>query len=166
MFVYQNGVYYIDSLQNAIDSKIDDGSGKHSDELYISIPDEEWDDFIEFLKPHLKLDVATIEPAQYEPILEKLELNVFEAENDYNVPIQKRITGKEVDINVRIRPLHTEKKVIVSDIIVYSRNSYAEARKIALQVYKEYLEKVRNNPEATEFYGHSLIYNADNPNGL
>ena len=45
MFVYQNGVYYIDSLQNAIDSKIDDGSGKHSDELYISIPDEEWDDF-------------------------------------------------------------------------------------------------------------------------
>lgn len=28
MFVYQNGVYYIDSLQNAVDSKIDDGSGK------------------------------------------------------------------------------------------------------------------------------------------
>lgn len=45
MFVYQNGVYYIDSLQNAVDSKIDDGSGKNSDELYISIPDEEWDDF-------------------------------------------------------------------------------------------------------------------------
>ena len=45
MFVYQNGVYYIDSLQNAGDSKIDDGSGKNSDELYISIPDEEWDDF-------------------------------------------------------------------------------------------------------------------------
>ena len=33
-------------------------------------------------------------------------------------------------------------------------------------LYKEYLEKVRNNPEATEFYGQSLIYNADNPNGL
>lgn len=45
MFVYQNGIYYIDSLQNAVDSKIDDGSGKNSDELYISIPDEEWDDF-------------------------------------------------------------------------------------------------------------------------
>ena len=45
MFVYQNGVYYIDSLQNAVDSKIDDGSGNNSDELYISIPDEEWDDF-------------------------------------------------------------------------------------------------------------------------
>ena len=45
MFVYQNGVYYIDSLQNAVDSKIDDGSEKNSDELYISIPDEEWDDF-------------------------------------------------------------------------------------------------------------------------
>lgn len=45
MFVYQNGVYYIDSLQNAVDSKIDDGNGKNSDELYISIPDEEWDDF-------------------------------------------------------------------------------------------------------------------------
>ena len=45
IFVYQNGVYYIDSLQNAVDSKIDDGSGKNSDELYISIPDEEWDDF-------------------------------------------------------------------------------------------------------------------------
>ena len=123
-------------------------------------------DFIEFLKPHIELDVATIEPAQYEPILEKLELNVFEVEDDYSVPIQKRITGKEVDINVRTRPLYTEKKVIVSDIIVYSRNSYAEARKIALQVYKEYLEKVRNNPEATEFYGQPLIYNADNPNGL
>lgn len=26
MFVYQNGIYYIDSLQNAVDSKIDDGS--------------------------------------------------------------------------------------------------------------------------------------------
>ena len=45
MFVYQNGIYYIDSLQNAVDSKIDDGSEKNSDELYISIPDEEWDDF-------------------------------------------------------------------------------------------------------------------------
>ena len=45
MFVYQNGVYYIDSLQNAVDSKIDDGSGNNSDELYISIPDEEWDNF-------------------------------------------------------------------------------------------------------------------------
>lgn len=45
IFVYQNGVYYIDSLQNAVDSKIDDGSEKNSDELYISIPDEEWDDF-------------------------------------------------------------------------------------------------------------------------
>ena len=32
-------------MQNAVDSKIDDGSGKNSDELYISIPDEEWDDF-------------------------------------------------------------------------------------------------------------------------
>lgn len=172
--IYTDGYYYTERTTNDEEFDLTSTVSKYyyacidceADGDGILDTDEEWDDFIEFLKPHIELDVATIEPAQYEPILEKLELNVFETEDDYSVPIQKRITGKEVDINVRTRPLYTEKKVIVSDIIVYSRNSYAEARKIALQVYKEYLEKVRNNPEATEFYGQSLIYNADNPNGL
>ena len=44
MFVYQNGVYYIDSLQDAVESQgDDDGSG--SDAIYISIPDDKWDEF-------------------------------------------------------------------------------------------------------------------------
>ncbi len=45
LFIYKNGVYYIDSLQNAVDAKSDDNTVKNPDEIYITIPDEDWDDF-------------------------------------------------------------------------------------------------------------------------
>lgn len=44
MFVYKNGVHYIDSLQDAVESQ-GDGKGNKSDEIYISIPDDKWDEF-------------------------------------------------------------------------------------------------------------------------
>ena len=44
MFVYKNGVHYIDSLQDAIESQGDE-KGNKSDEIYISIPDDKWDEF-------------------------------------------------------------------------------------------------------------------------
>ena len=44
MLVYRNGVYYIDSLQEAVDAQGDD-SVNDSDEIYISIPDDKWDEF-------------------------------------------------------------------------------------------------------------------------
>ncbi|MBC5714144.1 GHKL domain-containing protein [Roseburia sp. BX1005] len=44
MFVYQNGVYYIDSLQDAVESQGDDDVNG-SDAIYISIPDDKWDEF-------------------------------------------------------------------------------------------------------------------------
>lgn len=44
MFVYKNGVYYIDSLQDAVESQGDE-KGNKSDEIYISIPDDKWDEF-------------------------------------------------------------------------------------------------------------------------
>ena len=45
IFIYKNGVYYIDSLQNTVDAKIEDNNEKNPDEIYISIPDEEWNNF-------------------------------------------------------------------------------------------------------------------------
>ena len=44
MFVYKNGVHYIDSLQDAVESQGDE-KGNESDEIYISIPDDKWDEF-------------------------------------------------------------------------------------------------------------------------
>ena len=44
MFVYKNGVHYIDSLQDAVESQ-EDEKGNKSDEIYISIPDDKWDEF-------------------------------------------------------------------------------------------------------------------------
>ena len=44
MFVYKNGVHYIDSLQDAVESQGDE-KGNKSDEIYISIPDDNWDEF-------------------------------------------------------------------------------------------------------------------------
>lgn len=41
MFIYQNGIYYMDDLQNTVEGSTD----KNSNNLYISIPDEVWDDF-------------------------------------------------------------------------------------------------------------------------
>ena len=41
MFIYQKGVYYMDDLQNTVEGSTD----KNSNNLYISIPDEVWDDF-------------------------------------------------------------------------------------------------------------------------
>lgn len=46
MFVYKNGVHYIDSLQDAVESQGDE-KGNKSDEIYISIPDDKWDEFTE-----------------------------------------------------------------------------------------------------------------------
>ena len=48
MFVYKNGVYYIDSLQKAVNAQGDDSadnSGNASEEIYISIPEDKWDEF-------------------------------------------------------------------------------------------------------------------------
>ena len=44
MFVYKNGVHYIDSLQGTVESQGDDKGG-NADEIYISIPDDKWDEF-------------------------------------------------------------------------------------------------------------------------
>ena len=44
VFVYKNGVHYIDSLQDAVESQGDE-KGNKSDEIYISIPDDKWDEF-------------------------------------------------------------------------------------------------------------------------
>ena len=48
MFVYKNGVYYIDSLQKAVNAQGDDSadnSGNDSEEIYISIPEDKWEEF-------------------------------------------------------------------------------------------------------------------------
>ena len=48
MFVYKNGVYYIDSLQETVDAQGEDNgedNGEDTDEIYISIPDDKWDEF-------------------------------------------------------------------------------------------------------------------------
>ena len=44
MFVYKNGVYYIDSLQETVAAREDDNENE-SDEIYISIPEDKWDEF-------------------------------------------------------------------------------------------------------------------------
>ena len=44
MFVYKNGVHYIDSLQDAVESQGAE-KGNKSDAIYISIPDDKWDEF-------------------------------------------------------------------------------------------------------------------------
>ena len=44
MFVYKNGVYYIDSLQETVDAQGED-NGEDTDEIYISIPEDNWDAF-------------------------------------------------------------------------------------------------------------------------
>ena len=41
MFVYKNGVYYIDSLQETVDAQGED-NGEDTDEIYISIPEDEF----------------------------------------------------------------------------------------------------------------------------
>ena len=44
MFVYKNGVYYMDSLQEAVDTRGDD-QPDDAEEIYISIPEDKWDEF-------------------------------------------------------------------------------------------------------------------------
>ena len=44
MFVYGNGVYYIDSLQEAVEAQ-GDNKGDDSEQIYISIPEDKWDEF-------------------------------------------------------------------------------------------------------------------------
>ena len=44
LFVYKNGVYYIDSLQEKVESQ-GDGKGNTSEQIYISMPDDKWDEF-------------------------------------------------------------------------------------------------------------------------
>ena len=44
MVVYKNGVYYIDSLQETVAAREDDNEND-SDEIYISIPEDKWDEF-------------------------------------------------------------------------------------------------------------------------
>ena len=52
LLVYKNGIYYIDSLQETVDARGDDagdqggdGTADGSDQIYISIPEDKWDEF-------------------------------------------------------------------------------------------------------------------------
>ena len=44
MLVYKNGVYYIDSLKETVDARGDEKTDD-ADEIYISIPEDNWDAF-------------------------------------------------------------------------------------------------------------------------
>ena len=44
MLVYKNGVYYIDSLKETVDARGDE-KADDADEIYISIPEDNWDEF-------------------------------------------------------------------------------------------------------------------------
>lgn len=44
MLVYKNGVYYIDSLKETVDARGDENADD-ADEIYISIPEDNWDAF-------------------------------------------------------------------------------------------------------------------------
>ena len=44
MLVYKNGVYYMDSMQEAVDTRGDD-QPDNAEEIYISIPEDKWDEF-------------------------------------------------------------------------------------------------------------------------
>ena len=44
MLVYKNGVYYIDSLKETVDARGDENADD-TDEIYISIPEDNWDEF-------------------------------------------------------------------------------------------------------------------------
>lgn len=44
MLVYKNGVYYIDSLKETVDARGDE-TADDADEIYISIPEDNWDAF-------------------------------------------------------------------------------------------------------------------------
>ena len=44
MLVYKNGVYYMDSLQEAVDTRGDE-QPDDAEEIYISIPEDKWDEF-------------------------------------------------------------------------------------------------------------------------
>lgn len=44
ILVYKNGVYYMDSLQEAVDTRGDD-QPDNAEEIYISIPEDKWDEF-------------------------------------------------------------------------------------------------------------------------
>ena len=44
MLVYKNGVYYMDSLQEAVDTRGDD-QPDDAEGIYISIPEDKWDEF-------------------------------------------------------------------------------------------------------------------------
>ena len=45
MFVYRNGIYYMDTLQDGVVAQGGDNSSESSDDIYIGIPDDQWDDF-------------------------------------------------------------------------------------------------------------------------
>ena len=45
MFIYRNGVYYIDTLKDAVDAQGSEAGGEKTEEIYIDIPDDKWDDF-------------------------------------------------------------------------------------------------------------------------
>ena len=52
LLVYKNGIYYIDSLQETVDARGDDAGDQGgdsatdgSDQIYISIPEDKWDEF-------------------------------------------------------------------------------------------------------------------------
>ena len=44
MLVYKNGVYYMDSLKEAVDTR-GDAQPDDTEEIYISIPEDKWDEF-------------------------------------------------------------------------------------------------------------------------
>ena len=63
-FLYKNGVYYIDTLQETVTDQ-----GKTPEALYIEIPDNEWDNFASQFATECRM-VATVRCIIRNPIIE------------------------------------------------------------------------------------------------
>lgn len=172
--VYCSGYYMTERVTDDEKIDLDDTVSKYyyariscegEDEGVIET-DEDCDEFIRFLAPYTELTPETLNPALYTKIIEDMDRDVYETEEQYYMPVEKFVTGEDVIVHVFARPLQNEKKMLITDITVYSKNSYAEARRIVIEKYREFQEQVKNNPEAKKFYNCNLLYNENDPYGL
>ena len=74
LLVYKNGIYYIDSLQETVDARGDDvgervgdGDTDDSDQIYISIPEDKWDEFAKDFSVQVYNNKADYKKKQFDP---------------------------------------------------------------------------------------------------
>ena len=139
LLVYKNGIYYIDSLQETVDARGDDvgervgdGDTDDSDQIYISIPEDKWDEFAKDFSVQVYNNKADYKKNSLIPV-SYTHLDVYKRQTqEFDLSLSKVYLGMNCTEENRNKIIETIKTINDNRV----RKAVGHSRKDKTKMYK------------------------------